>query len=272
MLLYPKGSTNENTGMGQTYKVVFTLAETNKSVTMTVKTLAEKNSVIKLSISAKGRLETGKLNSEVIITPRWTNFAGGMDIEKNIRIYATARTKGSEAKDVTGCFDIVRKTDGTYSMKFKNYDVMEKLNFKDKFTVTAEGVKVGNLDIAKTNVVNLAVVHTKVRVTQSTKEVKLYQNDRYSRGQVRLTISDKTMPKIAAAELAEGGINDYYQLISLGNGWYALEYKGNSIAPKIKNGSIRLNVYLKGNNPENDNPNAIINIKVTNVKFKSNLR
>ena len=98
--------------------------------------------------------------------------------------------------------------------------------------------------------------------------MKLYQNDRYSRGKVRITLNDSTMPKIAAVQIADGGISEFYELVNLGGGWYGVEYKDNTIAPNIKAGTIKLNVFLQGNNPANNNPNATVSVKVTNVKFK----
>ncbi|MBQ9845144.1 MAG: hypothetical protein IJO54_03575, partial [Oscillospiraceae bacterium] len=135
-----------------------------------------------------------------------------------------------------------------------------------------EDIRTGNATVSTAKAVSVSLTHTKAKVTQSVREVKLYQNDRYSRGLIRLTISDKAMPKIGAVELAEGTVSEYYELISLGNGWYAVEYKDNTVAPKIKNGTVKLNVYLKGNNTKHENPNATVSVKVTNVKFKSNLR
>jgi hypothetical protein len=64
------------------------------------------------------------------------------------------------------------------------------------------------------------------------------------------------------------GLYEFYKLVNLGGGWYGIEYKDNTIAPNIKNGTIKLNVFLQGNNPANNNPNAIVSVKITNVKFK----
>jgi len=261
-------STNSNTQMKQSYKVVYTLKETNKSVTMTVNTLDAAKSRIAVALSAKGKLETGKLNTGVTIIPKWTNLLKPADITGNIRVYAKSTAKGSVAVDVTDKFVIAANADGTYSIRFADTNAMNMLNFKDKYTVTAENIVIGNQTVSTAKALAVTVTHTRPKVTQSTKEVKLYQNDRYSRGKVRIVLSDSTLPKIAAVQIADSSISGFYELVNLGNGWYGVEYKDNKVAPKIKSGTIKLNIFLSGNNPANNNPNAYINVKVTSVKFK----
>ena len=156
-------SVNENSTYGATYKVNFTLAETGKTTAVTVKTLAENKSVIKLSISAKGKLETGYLNKGVTITPKWTNLMQSVDISNNIRVYATAKTKGAVPVDVTDCFNITA-TNGTYLLTFKDTDSMKALNPKDKYTVVCEDVIVKGQSVADTKAVNLTFAVTKANL------------------------------------------------------------------------------------------------------------
>ncbi|MBR5518359.1 MAG: hypothetical protein IKV86_04955, partial [Clostridia bacterium] len=261
-------SVNENSTYGATYKVNFTLAETGKTSTVTVKTLAENKSVIKLSISAKGKLETGYLNKGVTITPKWTNLMQNVDISENIRVYATAKTKGAVPVDVTDCFNII-STNGTYLLTFKDTESLNKLNPKDKYTVVCEGVTVKGQSVADTKAVTITFTVTKPKVTQSVKSVNLYLNDRYSRGEFKLTLSDKTMPDISAVEIADVKMAEFYQLVDLGGGEYAIEFKDNNIAEKLKTGNIKLNIYLDGNNPEYKTPNTSVSVKVNTVKFKN---
>lgn len=260
-------STNDNTQMGKTYKVVYTLQENNKSVTMTVKTLAEAKSKISLALSVKGKLKTGVISTGVTVTPKWTNRSCPVDITENIRVYAKATAKGSTAVDVTEKF-IINKVGDKYEIKFASLNAMKSLNFKDKYTLKAENIVIGTQNVSTAKAASLSITHTKPKVTQSVKAVKLYQNDRYSRGMVRITLNDNTLPKISEVRIAKSSISDFYEVISLNNGWYALKYKGNQIAPKIKSGTVKLNLFLEGNNPENNNPNATVSVKVTNVKFK----
>ena len=260
-------STNANTQMGKTYKVVYTLQENNKSVTMTVKTLAEAKSKISLALSVKGKLKTGVISTGVTVTPKWTNLSCPVDITENIRVYAKATAKGSTAVDVTEKF-IINKVGDKYEIKFASLNAMKSLNFKDKYTLKAENIVIGTQNVSTAKAASLSITHTKPKVMQSVKEVKLYQNDRYSRGMVRITLNDNTLPKISEVRIAKSSISDFYEVISLNNGWYGLKYKGNQIAPKIKSGTVKLNLFLEGNNPENNNPNATVSVKVTNVKFK----
>ena len=261
-------SVNENSAFNATYKVNFTLKETGKVTTVTVKTLAENKSVIKLTVTAKGKLETGYLNKGVTITPKWTNLLNGADISENIRVYATAKTKGALPVDVTDYFTVT-ETNGTYLLTFKDTDSLNNLNPKDKYTIVCEGVEVKGQKVDGTKAITITFAVTKPKVTQDVKTVNLYLNDRYSRGEFKLTLADKTMPSISTVEIADAKMAEFYQLVNLGGGEFAIEFKNNQIANNLKAGNIKLNIYLDGNNPIYQTPNQTVTVKVNIVKFKS---
>ena len=258
---------NENTDYGATYKVNLVPEETGKAVTLTVKTLAETKSAVKVAVTAKGKLITGDIESVVVITPKWTNLTGGTDITENIKVYATDKVKNS--KDVTELFDIKLNADDTYALRVKDYASLNELNPKDKYSVAVEDVMVKGHVIETGKAVNVTMTLTKAKVEQNTKTVNLYLNDKNSRGEFVLTLKDKNLPAIAKVELADNNISEFYQLADLGNGKFAVEFKDNEIAEKIKAGTVKINIYLEGNNPENKTPNATISVKVNNVKFKT---
>ena len=258
-----KVAVNDKTAYGATYKVVLKMKETGKETTLTVKTLAENKSEVKLSISAKGSLQTGYLDKGVVITPKWTNLTNGADLSGNIKVYAKETAKGAVAMDVTDKFDISVNETGTYTLKFKDAAAVSALNPKAKYTVVAENVVVKGVEVADSKAISVTMTLTKAKVTQSTKTVKLYLNDKYSQGIVKLSMNDKTLSKIGKVELVESKTSEFYELKDLGNGQYAICFKNSEIVSNVKDGTLKLNVYLEGNTA----PNAAVSVKVTNVKF-----
>jgi hypothetical protein len=54
----------------------------------------------------------------------------------------------------------------------------------------------------------------------------------------------------------------------LGNGQYAIGYKDDQIAAKAKNGSVKLEVWLEGNNTAKANASVSVSVKVVAFKNK----
>ena len=254
---------NENTAYGATYKVTFKLNENGKETTLTVKTLAQNKSVAKVSLSAKGKLETGYLEKEIIITPKWSNLTEHVDLTDHFKVYAKETTKGAIAVDVTDKFTITANENGTYSLKIKDVESLSLLKLKAKYSVCVEDIEVNEVAIDNSKAISITMTVSKASIKQSAKTVKLYLNDRYSNGLVKLTLNNKGMSKISKVELVESNISKFYDLKYWGNGEYVICYKNNQIASGIKAGTIKLKVYLEGNTV----PNATVNVSVKNVKF-----
>ena len=207
------------------------------------------------------------MQKTVTIKTKWSNLAESVDITDNIKLYATSKAKNSVPVDVTDKFTVTGNEDGTYSLGFKDFASMEELNLSDKYTVTAEGISVNSLLVANTKAVKVNVTSTKAKVVQNVKNINLYRNDIYSQGEIKLSLADKEMAKIAFVRIADGKYSGYYDLQDLGGGVYAIGYLDDKINPGIKDGSISLEIYLEGNNPIYKKPNAKISVKVKNVKF-----
>lgn len=264
-----KIATNQHTAFGTTYSVVLKLAETGKTVTIKVKTITETKSVAKVSLSVKGKLQTAYLDKEVVVTAKWTNLAGGADITENIRVYATAKAKGSQPVDVTDKFTVTRTADNKYSVRFKDLDSLYELNPTDKYTVAVKGATVNDVEIADSKAAKVTFSLSKVKMVQSVKKVSMYKNDRYSQGEVKITTKDKTVPSIEKVVLIKDKVGSFYQLKNLGDNEYAICYAERTIGNKIKNGTVKLDIYLEGNNPEFGKPNATVKVSVKNVAFKT---
>ena len=135
----------------------------------------------------------------------------------------------------------------------------------DKFSV---GIKVN--DTLKTDKpANLTVNMGKATLSQSTNEVVMSSQDRYSEGVVEIGVMTADVSGIDKVEIVspvdKNTKKEYFDVKALGGGKYAIVYKDNMIR-STKGGTVKLNVYLKGNNTAGTakaKPNGKFSIKVT---------
>jgi len=260
-------ATNDNTQPGMTYKVNIMLEGMAKPAVLSVKTVAANKSDVKLAVSAKGKLISTDPDAEVIITPKWTNFGGNVDLSENFKVYGTLKNEFTNV-DFTECFDITKKADGTYSLKVKDLEAMEQLHPKATYNLAVEDVVIGGSTVAAPKPVKLSLTLTKVKVEQSTKTVNLYPNDRFSTAVVELKLKDGTLPSISVVEpVVDAKKPSAYDAKYLGNGKVEISFMNNELSKK--DGSVKLNVYLDGNDSDNAQPNATVTVSVKLAKFKN---
>ena len=120
-------------------------------------------------------------------------------------------------------------------------------------------------DDAVSKETKLTVKQGSIKVAQSTKTVTLYRKDRFSEGYVTLSVADQTVMPVAKVELKDAE-KSFFDLYQLADGSYAIGFKDNRIAPKAKNGSVKLNVWLEGNTTAK--PNATVSVSVKILAFK----
>jgi len=265
-------ATNANTQPGMTYKVNIMLEGMTKPAVLSVKTVAANKSDVKLAVSAKGKLVTTDPDAEVIITPKWTNFGGNVDLSENFKVYGSLKDKIPENSftnvDFTECFDITKNADGTYSLKVKDLEAMVLLHPGATYNLAVEGVVVGGSAVAAPKPAKLSLTLTKAKVEQSTKAVTLYPNDRFNTAVVELKLKDATLPAIAVVEpVVDAKKPSAYDARYLGNGKVEISFMNNELSKK--DGSVKLNVYLEGNDPDNAQPNATVTVSVKLAKFKT---
>ncbi|MCR5603421.1 MAG: hypothetical protein K6G27_06945, partial [Lachnospiraceae bacterium] len=154
-------------------------------------------------------------------------------------------------------------TGTAYTLKLKSSAKINHL--ADKFSV---GVKV-NDGIKTDKPANLTVNMGSAKLSQSTKAVVMSSQDRYSEGVVEIGVITTDVSGIDKVEIVspvdKNTKKEYFDVKALGGGKYAIIYKDSKIKP-TKGGTVKLNVYLKGNNTAGTakaKPNGKFSIKVT---------
>lgn len=124
----------------------------------------------------------------------------------------------------------------------------------DKFSVQATVAGLSSKAVA------LSVKQGSARLGISSKSVTLLKTDRYSRGNLLLSVMDPSLAGIARVELDSKSKNSsLFSLLDLGGGRYAISYAGGLITTS-KAQTVKLQVYLLGN--ETAKPNATFSVKV----------
>ncbi len=101
---------------------------------------------------------------------------------------------------------------------------------------------------------------------QDRKSVTLLKTDRYSRGEVQLTLPDASLKGIKNVQIVSPKDNsgrEYFTLVDHGGGLYAIEYKDDLLPAniaKLKAQTVKLKVFLEGN--ETNTPNTTLSVKV----------
>ena len=113
----------------------------------------------------------------------------------------------------------------------------------------------------------LSVKMGSAKLTQSVKTVQLLKQDRFSSGTMVIGTEDTSLSPIdwettaaAFASTKDKDGNAYFTLRVLENGECAVCYNGNEINPTVKSGTVKINVFLKGN--VSGKPNAALSVKV----------
>ena len=258
-------NTNANTKAGDTYKVTVGLknVEGAKPVAFTAKIIAATKGTASVTLSAKGSIDTARLYAgSIVLTPKYKNFNGFGDVANTFKVKAI-NSKTKAESDHTDRFTITENANGTYTMKVKDG---KYLDASLKYSV----VMTSSIAAAPSKAVNLSVKQGSIKVAQDTKAINLYRNDRYSEGVVTLSIADGTVVPIAKVTMKDAA-KSFFEVEDLGNGRYAIGYKDDQIAAKVKNGSAKLDVWLEGNDDTNPNakPNASVTVSVKVVAFKN---
>ena len=225
-----------------------------KNVLITVKESAPGKVQPSLSLKASGSIDVLRPGTKVTLTPTvkncYTQTLAPGDLTVT-RTYDSAR-KAYVTEDVTGWFDVTVEN-GKYVVAPKGGVA---LRHADKFNVKAEVQTDG--EPLYSGAVTLKVTQGKVKVKQSVKSVTLLKFDRYSEGEVRLTVADPALTGIAYVELDSKSAAKF-DLKDLGNGVYAIGYAGDLITT-AKGATVKLRVFMSGN--LTSKPNATISVKV----------
>jgi hypothetical protein len=173
---------------------------------------------------------------------------------------------GISNKDVTENFVVTKNADGTYSLKVKDLDAMSNLPTKATYSVVVVNAPVGSGTVSTAKATKISMTLTKAKVDQSTKTVELHMKDRYDEQDIFLSLKDKNLPAIKTVKIVDSKTSKFFELEDLGNGRYSLGYNHEGSLVGVKAGSLKLAVYLEGNNPEYGTPNATVSVSVKLVK------
>ena len=97
----------------------------------------------------------------------------------------------------------------------------------------------------------------------STKAVRLLKNDRYSYEEFRIETGDETLAGIREVRIVDK--TNSFAIETIGSGKYAIHFAGNEVsaaAMKAKSMSVKLDVYLEGNNTAKANASLTLKINL----------
>ena len=211
-----------------------------------------------LTLKTAGSIDVLRPGSAVTLTPTFKNC---YDYDLDAADIAVTKTYDGASKtkvsaDATGLFQVTVK-EGKYVLCIAEGAAVSHL---DKFTVTATVNGIASKAAA------LKLLQGKAAVAQSTKAVTLVKTDRYSRGEVKLTLTDPALAGIREVKLispADKEKRPYFSLAESGDGVYEIFYYENLLPNeivKLKTQTVKLQVFLEGN--QTAAPNVTLSIKV----------
>ena len=233
---------------------------------MTVKWSDENKVRPTVTLKAAGSIDVIRPDSEIVLTPTIKNLYGYQLDPDSLIVYYKS---GSEWIQIER---LGRKNpfepslrDNSLVLRLKSGSGVNHL--KDKYAVgLTVDVKDENGETVRSGEtgkpVALSVKMGSAKMNQSTKEIQLLKQDRYSSATFIIGTDDAALSKIA--EIVPAACYADYQIEDLGGGKLAVTFTGESKA--AKNTSLKFNVFLEGNETVDDakpKPNAVISVKVT---------
>ena len=163
----------------------------------------------------------------------------------------------SDNQVVTDQFDIVKNTDGTYSVaiaKGAQIDMSKKhqLQLVAKFGIVEVSAKPIALNIKMGS----------AKLTAET-EGTLFSKDKHSRMNLRFTRADAALNGVARVEIKDAKQANMFDLIDYGNGAWAIGFKDGKVDKSLvgKTVTVALNVFIEGNTSAK--PNATLKLKLS---------
>jgi hypothetical protein len=244
------------TKAGKTYMVTVLTAEKygaagkqkHARAVFTVKTPTAAKSGVTASIAVKGKLKISKPYETVTLTPKLTNHNGSVSAgDFKISVTSGVGKRKTVVPDTDGWFRISDNGDGSFSLGFVKEQWMKGIIKPEyKYSVSLEkGLPISGGVLSKAATKAFTVGMGKTTFTRNVSSVKLYKANPHSSAIVTISVNKAALP-----ENAKVTVNNIqkssYDVLSLGNGKYAIYFKGYD-TNKVKSKTIRLNVYLEGN-------------------------
>ena len=196
-------------------------------------------------------------STAVIVTPTVKNVYGHVYTESDLIFYRGSGAKAVEISREEAPFTVITESGG-YQLKLNGTISDPKTDTYSlgmRFTTEA-----GQTAATKTPVL-IPIKMGTAKPVLSTKEVQLLKNDRYSYEEFRIETGDETLAGIREVRIVDK--TNSFAIETVGSGKYAIHFAGNEVsaaAMKAKSMSVKLEVYLEGNNTAK--ANATLSLKV----------
>lgn len=228
------------------------------TVKLTVKTNANPKPTV--TLKAAGAIDVIRPDSAVTVTPTVKDCFTYAPAVGDLKIWKVVGKNAYEAADDK--FD-VRMENGVYVLTLKPGSNVD--HTKDKFAVSLSGVLDGTpFETAKTNI---SVKMGSATVNQSAKSVMLLKDDRNSRGSVTITVTtagvngvdwDKTLASIVIP--VDKNNQPLFEVERVGED-IVIRF-ANSELKEFKSATVKVSVFLLGNNSTKPNKTLSISVKL----------
>ena len=238
--------TEKNSGTlesGSTYRAIIgvdlngdRIADGEGAVAALKVTFAKSAPAISVSAKKTGTLDVTRRNSAVTVAADISNWYGGA--EYDLVFYVKNGKTASEIPAVDTPFK-AEKSGGVFTITLKDTCGAATGAYSVKVKATAAGGEYW------TKAISIPVIKGKVSVKSSVSKLTLFKNDRYSRAVFTLSTADESVAPTVNVALDTASAKKY-QIVSLGNNTWGLEYKENTLPKAFKSGTVKLSVFVEG--------------------------
>ena len=213
-----------------------------------------------VSLKATSYIDVIRPNTAATITPTFKNWYSYTLNTENLVIYRNYSTK-NQSDVVTDLFNVGISADG------KSFVISAKdtanVSHKDKYTVMFKTTVDynGNPDYELKATCTFTVKQGTAKFTANPTAVTLYALDPYSTGIVALSTTDGTLNSIKSVTLDTTSAKTFY-IRSLGSGQYMLGLNDNVTVKAGQTKTVKLNVFLEGNNTATANTTVSVKINI----------
>lgn len=241
-------SLNESAQYGKTYKVTVKASDADtRTATLSVQVASKRNSQIKYRASVSGGIDPIRDASKATLTYSVSNYNYVDSAKKSepvIKIMASADGKTYD-QNVTEQFNIELNT------KKSGQYFITKVAEETLDTTLKYRVEVDMSDADKGSMNNVIPATATLKVAPGSASVKtdrtvsIYKKDQTATYKFRVYSSDKKLNNVERVTVYDSKLQDVYQLVPLGEGYFELRLTGANLE-KVKTGSLKLNVFVRG--------------------------
>jgi len=257
----PETTENEAAAYGKTYKVTVRAYEDAPAVSLSIAVPAEKKSNITASIKATGTIDVVRAGTAITITPKFTNALESDVDSMSLSFYKKTGKTWTEVEEY-GIFNVVAE-DGKFVIT-----AAEDLVHTDKYRVALTAVVDGVSVVSKQ--IDLRVKMGSAKLTVKTKDKLLFAKDKNDRVLFWFETKDAALNAVSRVEIKNTKQAEQFEIISYGNGEYAIAFKDTNVAKNLvgksatKSVTVTLNIFIEGNQLTKANTTA--SVKLTVVK------